>query len=395
MTPELNAGQFPLQPSEGTFLVDQQGNVEAEFSRKPQRIIHRELLNPRLPRTSIDLDKVTGSSGAPTMYAVLQDFGLPFRTITINQVFETHYEAEDPIYTIAGEGKPSKLLFACPSYGWNEQTRVMYGEDFNDEAVILEPGQHVVFAHDGQSTDFRTGFIQNDALIVAFSDDWRDPSNLDHYQGYTPIIDFRYDGNVLLISSFDEQIIEIIYEKLASQADVVTAQAIPGDAEISEILGMVQNILTPEKLQLLASLAERLQTSLSHKQALKIALVRNKDLLNQTNRRLQEALHENERLKSQGASTKQTDFSSTFSKEKTGSTADPYGHCATLGILPERVFDIPPGEAEKLISGLRRVYSTIYHPDINKQVDQNVIKTINNAADKILQRLKTGSWGRN
>lgn len=398
MTAELNAGQFSLQPqpSEGTFIVDHLGNVESEFSRQPQRIIHRELLSPRQPTTGIELDKVTSSSGTPNIYTVLQDFGLPFRTITINQVFETQYETDGPIYTFAGEGRASKLLVTCPSYGWNEQTRSMGGEELNDGAVVLEPGQRVIFAHLGQSADFRTGFILNDAEIIGFKDDWRDPLNSDHFGGYTPTIEFRYEGNLLTVSSFDDQNIEVVYEKLATQADSVVGHAgLPGNTEVSDILGLVQNILTPEKLGLLASLADRLQTSLSREQTLEVALVRNKDLLNQTNRRLQEVLHENERLKSQGASTKQTDFSSTIGKEKTGSAEDPFGHCAILGILPERVFGISPAEAEKLISGLRRVYSTIYHPDLNEQVDPNLLKAINNSADKVLQRIKTGSWGRN
>jgi hypothetical protein len=124
-------------------------------------------------------------------------------------------------------------------------------------------------------------------------------------------------------------------------------------------------------------------------------LARVKERLIDTQRKLQAALFENDQLKKQAAGTTQAGQYSSFRVERTSSNEDPYGHCNILGIDPKRLFGMQPGQAQRVVSGLRRIYATFYHPDVNSQTDPTILKAINDAADKILTRLETGSWGRN
>ena len=75
--------------------------------------------------------------------------------------------------------------------------------------------------------------------------------------------------------------------------------------------------------------------------------------------------------------------------------SDPFGHCRELGLDPESLFNMPPDVAERVVLGLRRSYAGSYHQDVNRQVDPAIMGRINDSVDKVLARLKTGSWGRN
>ncbi len=409
--PERTLGRFPSQPDQTTFIVDSLGNVETPESRDPQIIIHREQLSPQQRATTIDLDKVAGTS----IYVVLQDFGLPFRTITINQVYIS--ENDDGVREETNYHTPTKadkLSVACPSYGWNERTAIYTdGKNFNEDPVELEPGQRVVFAHDEDSSDFRNGFIRNDAHIAAFQDDWRNPEESRYFDRYTPIVVIAYEAKNLRIVTHDAANAEVIFEKLVSQADAATTTESRVSSEMDEatyreVIASLQNTLSPDQMKVVIglvagiqrlesendSLTRRVEAGQMREQVIEVALTRNKRLLIETQERLQKAHYENAQLKKQAGGATYADPFSRFKSESGGSGADPYGYCGILGITPERLYEMPPQEAEKVVTALRRVYSNLYHPDRNSQVDPQMMRDINNAADRILTRLKTGSWGR-
>ena len=405
---ELTPGRSPIpdQLYQEAFIVDKLGNVETPESRTPQIVIHREQLNPQKRAMRIDLDKVAGSSGKSAVYVVLLDFGLPFRTITVNQMFVGADEEGIDV---------NKLLVTCPSYGWNERTaRYIDRRNFDEGGVELGEGQQVVFAHDGQATDYRTGFIQNDAHVVAFTDDWRKPGEKGHFGDYTPIVGVAYEERNLTITTYDDANAEVIFEKMVSQADTAptthqpTSEAL-GEAVYREVIESLQNVLSPDQMKIVTkfvagvqsfgaeneSLRIRVEQGQMHEQALEVALSRNKKLLIDTQGRLQAVLYENEQLKKQAEGSAKANTSSKFRPETRGSGADPLGYCAVLGINSERLFGMHPDEAQKIVGALRNVYSKLYHPDINSEVDPQVMKDINNAADRVITRIKTGYWGRN
>lgn len=388
----------PEITSDTTFFVDRLGNVETPESRTPQIVIHREQLSPQQRAVRIDFDKVAVSSDQAAVYVVLMDFGLPFRTVT------TH------IYITPEES--NKLVVTCPSLGWNETTIRIDGRSFDERGVELEEGQRVVFAHDGQPTDYRTGFIQNDAYVVAFTDDWRKPGEEGHYGHYTPIVELTYVNRGLTITTYDEAHAEVIFEKIVSQADVTPttppALEMLGEDAYLEVTESLQRVLPPDQFKTVTglvtglqslgrenkSLREQVEGGRIHEQALEVALTRNKNLLNETQGRLQAALHENEQLRRKASGTSKEGFT-TFRAEASGAGVDPLGYCGVLGVNPERLFGMHPDEAQKVVSALRNVYSRLYHPDINRNIDPQIMKDINNAADRVITRIKTGHWGRN
>lgn len=349
---QAESGKTPPKPN--TIVVDPLGNAETEDSRVPQPIIHREQLSPQRLETRVDLNKVGGSSGEHVVYIVLQDFGLPFRTITIERDFITDRAGGED--SVESDG----VIVACESRGWNSRTETHIVDNDTEEGnIVLKPGQHVFFAHDWYSSDFRTGFIMNDAQILAFKDKWKDPEEIKKWaSGYTPIIKITYEGNVLIFTVYDDTTADVIYEKMVSQADSVIAGADTADR--------------------------------TREQVLEVALARSKKLLIEVQGKLQDALFENERLKREGARAQAFEFQ----PERTTSD-DPYGYCNVLGINPGILFEMPPQDAERVVIGLRRIYSTIFHPDVSKQVDPEAMARINDATDKILTRIKTGSWERN
>lgn len=357
----------PQTDGQSAIVVDQFGNAETEDSRKPQIIIHREQLSPERLEARIDLDKLGGSSGEHVLYIVLQDFGLPFRTITVNQIFKREGEDGEEETPYVAPIKANKVKIACSSRSWiGGRTEIhVVGHDTEEDDVILEPEEHMFFAHDGYSSDFRTGFIMNDAQIVAFKDNWKNPEEIKQWADiYTPIIRIGYEGNMLIITGYDDTNADVIYEKVVSQADSVIA-------------GENTAVRTRE-------------------QVLEVALARNKDLLIEVQRKLQDALFENDKLKRERVlHTSQEDTQVFGSRTEKATLNDPYGHCDALGINPDRLFEMSPQQAEKLVLAVRRVFSTFYHPDINSQVDPKTMGKINDSADKILTRIKTGSWGRN
>lgn len=418
--PELQPGLGPSQEEQATFIVDVLGRVETPESKIPRIVIHREQLSPQRPEISIGLESVECLSGDSILFVVFQEFGLPFRTITIKQIFEREGgDGEEEAFYIPPT-KAHKLALSCPSYGWNKVTqRYIDGRDFDDGDVMLQAGEQVVFAHDGKSADFRTGFIQNDASIVVFKDDWRIPGETGHFDEYTPLIGITYQGTHLTLKTYDEVTADVIFEKKVSQADEavtrepLTTTEFPDETTVLEIINVLQGILAPTQTQILtevargiqslsaenATLRERLQDDKARQQVLEVTNGRIKQRLINTQEELQKALFENQQLKREAGGATRSDPFSGLGTEKTGSNAnDPYGYCGTLRIDPDRLLNtLPPDVAQRVVQGLRRVYSTIYHPDKpeNAHIDPSLLKGINHAADRILDRIRTGSWGRN
>ncbi len=411
--PELSQGR--QEPFHSTFIVDAVGNVEAPESKVPQIVIHREQLNPRHKTVQIDLDSVTSSSGTPSIYVIMQDFGLPLRAITVNQLFITNYfdEGQPEETTHTTPEKANKLLVSCPSYRWNERTeRYTDGRNHSEGEIKLADGDRVVFAHDGKSSDYRTTFIRNDAHVLGFHDTWRDPEEGNFEFGYVPLIGLVHEQGKLTISAYDNANAEVIFEKMVSQADASATSDTSGiDAfdkdRFFDIVDAIKTVLSPDQLEKVyelwqennklaaenKSLNERNVESRMREQSLEVALNRNKNLLSETQSQLQATLNENDRLKKQAGSTPKDD-SSRFRSEASGSKTDPMGYCKSLGITPDRLFEMHPDDAIKVVNALRVVYSKLYHPDTNKEINPQFLKDINNATDKILERIRTGYWGR-
>ncbi|OGH04020.1 MAG: hypothetical protein A2W22_00125 [Candidatus Levybacteria bacterium RBG_16_35_11] len=361
---QFQVSKVPLSGElrKAAIIVDSSGNAETEESKIPQIVMHRETISPERPEAIVDLDTLdSSSSGEYAVYVFLYDFGIPPRTVQVSRLFEDKWNGEFTDVNITDETynpiRLNKVRINCPLYGYGPTAIHVTGHDISEGIVSMEPGEHVTLGHDREPSDLRLGFINNEARAVVFDSSWDIKDIKEHATYYTPFLQIRYEGNIIVITGYDDANAEVIYEKKATQTDVVA-----GDE-------------TGDK---------------TREQVLETILARIKSRLIKTNEELQNALFENMKLKKE---TKERPFQSPFIRILNASAEDPYGYCKTLGIDPDLLSSRSPKDAEKIVLGIRRNYASIYHPD-KGDVDPEELMKINAATDKILERIKTGYWGR-
>lgn len=412
----------------GAIAVNSSGEAFTELTRTKEAIIVSEHLDSAHPVVKVDLEKIITERGGDGVSIVIQDFGLPPRVITVRGDFIN-------IKDVAGMERtkehyrsvPKQLEFEVISpetngtYHFDE--RGLPTKDYGTP-VVLSRGETMLWAHDGEPSDQRTGYIGGSMweLVAQLPHDyWGEPDFSDALEidgglrrGFVPLIGLHYEGNTLSVYSLDDVHAEVQYQQVRSLADeipkedkelsqlsevdieTIVKDLVAGDAVAREALIRVVS----ERMDLADQLKitkEQLADSLRGNDNLETLLAVNKGKLRDARQEAARLADRVRKLETEPRNSKSSDAESLFDilGGKQATEADPHGYCSQLGLSPGFLLNLDSETAKKVVRGVHKGLVTGFHPDKNRGTEaEEIMKGINNAVDGVLARLEQGYWNR-
>lgn len=406
---------LPEQAKQQAIVVDPEGDAYVEYTRQKESLIVSERLDDQNPILHVDLEKILTEEGGAAIAVVVEDFGLPPRLIEISGDFtsmrdvsnltrnDQHYRSAPECLNLRAPAPDShdnqtyvfdSKLHAYPEYG----------------GVELSRGESMLFAHEGEPSDQRVGYIGDDwyGLTVLRPRDYYGEADFSDIntiglRGSIPLIGVTYEGHTLSLYSLDNVHAQVLYQQVRSLEDTMTyASEAEGVLDTDELLARLKGAdeAVYEELSVLMTrgneaeisvraLTDQLDQARQAVDSLETLLVVNKSKLRDARYEAAELQREVERLK-----RAEKPLSQTGKKQGADSQPgnnDPYGLCTILGLNADFLFELAPQNAIKIVKGVHRGLVMQFHSDV-KGGDDEGMKKINNAVDTLISRLEQGYW---
>lgn len=407
------------------ITIDAKGNAYTDFTREKESIIRSERLDAQHPVVKINLETIVTQEGGCGVSIVVQDFGLPARTINVSGEFVSMSEVRGVARSeehYAGAPKHLGISAISPD---RDKTYFLddKGLPADWQEVGLSRGEAMLFAHDGSPSDERTGYIASGfwELITLLPRDYygsKDFSDVGSAvgRGYVPFIGISYEGSVLSIHSLDDVHAEVQYQQVRSLADEsvatpeVLSEEIDADQLIADLIAgnddakaTFKDLLDKrrETLDSIDSLQTELTEARQGNDSLETVLAGVKRKLSEARSEAARLDGEVRRLRQHTQSTSKTggqtesDFLRDLLGGRHSTEKDPHGFCARVGIDPAFLFSLNPEAAGRVIKGIHRGLAMQFHSDRQEgEADDEPMKAVNVAVDSILDRIQQGYWGR-
>ncbi|MFI5271023.1 MAG: hypothetical protein ACHQT9_03200 [Candidatus Saccharimonadales bacterium] len=409
-------------PVTGAIVVNSDGEAYTDLTRQKESVIRSERLDTAHPVVEINLETIVTEQSGIGISIIVQDFGLPPRMINIKGDFtdtsdiqgmersKEHYQGAPKKLQLQAHRPGDDKTFAYDDRGLPAQ---------EGGYVTLTRGNSMIWAHDGDPSDQRTGYIHNAYWgLVAERHEY---GTLDFNEeqragrGDIPFIGMTYDGNILSIYSLDDVHAEVQYQQVRSLEDELSPAKETSDLlEEVDIEGLVSGLVAGDTTsrELLAKilddrkkasiaangLASQLEEALLGNDRLETLLAINKRKLGSSRHEVARLTGEVRRLKQgikEPQEAGQTDNIFDILGAKHATEADPYGHCSVVGLDPSFLFALSPDIAVRVVKGVHRGLAMGFHSDRNEDAEsEEAMKAVNNAVDEILGRIERGYWGK-